>query len=457
MKEYDFVFVYEVKNRELENICLIACELERRGYKVGFIGTWDQELQRCFPLKTKVAIAFALYSDSQLNFIDYHVSDCDKYLNMQWEQVFTNLAANQDETSMITGKVNFYGVSGNAKKAVHIAWGTNTYNRLIEKYNLNEKNIVITGHVALDFLNSKLQSYFLSREDLFAKFGIPCKQKVCLFISSFSYVNMPKATMEWLNNIDNGNDPNVMATLSIKSQELILMWIEKLLIDNKEMIFIYRPHPAENDNPVLKKMSDRFQNFMVIDEYSIKQWIVVVDKIYTWISTAIAEVYAADKPCGILRPVEIPYNYDMEIYNNASYISDYEVFRDSVDSEMTFPVDKKLMDYYYHIDKDYPAFMKVCDLLEKMYMDDSYYMNCSHGVRTPESISDFNRYMRWKHKLIKSNKGRAILNKHYPNRNNDLDKYNYTLTMYRKNHSTQTEIDQIMKKLKEIIDKEYQK
>lgn len=105
--EYYFVFVYEVKNRELENDCLIACELERRGYKVGFINTWDQEVYRDYPLKTKVAIAFALYSSTQLNFIDYHVVDCDKYLNMQWEQVFTNLTASQNEKTFLKNKTNF--------------------------------------------------------------------------------------------------------------------------------------------------------------------------------------------------------------------------------------------------------------------------------------------------------------------------------------------------------------
>ena len=27
----DFLFIYEVKARELENVCLLACELEHRG------------------------------------------------------------------------------------------------------------------------------------------------------------------------------------------------------------------------------------------------------------------------------------------------------------------------------------------------------------------------------------------------------------------------------------------
>ena len=33
MKKVDFLFIYEVKNRELENICLLAAELEKRGFE----------------------------------------------------------------------------------------------------------------------------------------------------------------------------------------------------------------------------------------------------------------------------------------------------------------------------------------------------------------------------------------------------------------------------------------
>ncbi len=449
--EYDFVFVYEVKNRELENDCLIACELERRGYKVGFINTWDQEVYRDYSLKTNVAIAFALYSDRQLNFIDYHVADCDKFLNMQWEQVFTNLTASQNDKTLMENAVNYFGVTGNAKKAVHIAWGKTTFDRLVNGYHLEPRNIKITGHVALDFMRPALQPYFMNKEELFNICSLPIHKKVCLFISSFSYVNVPEATMEWINSLDNGCNPNVMASLSTLTQKQVLDWIEKALIADENLVFVYRPHPAENDNPVLLEMAERLPNFYVIDDYSIKQWILTVDKIYTWMSTSVAEIYAANKPCGILRPIELPFDYDMENYNGADVISDYSEFEKSLNSELDFPINKETLEAYYHIDPECPSYIKICDVLEEIYNDDSYTMNCPHGVRTEASIKKFNRYMHWKHKLINSERGRAILNKHYPNWNNDLDNYNYTMAMYRKNHSTKQEIEDIKNKIRNIL------
>ena len=40
MKQVDFLFIYEVKNRELENISLLAAELENRGYTTAFLNSW---------------------------------------------------------------------------------------------------------------------------------------------------------------------------------------------------------------------------------------------------------------------------------------------------------------------------------------------------------------------------------------------------------------------------------
>ena len=37
MTELDFLFIYEHKVRELENLCLIKYELDKRGYKTKII------------------------------------------------------------------------------------------------------------------------------------------------------------------------------------------------------------------------------------------------------------------------------------------------------------------------------------------------------------------------------------------------------------------------------------
>ena len=135
---------------------------------------------------------------------------------------------------------------------------------------------------------------------------------------------------------------------------------------------IYRPHPAEADAECLKAMEEKYANFRVIGDLSIKQWILITDKIYTWWSTAVAEVYAARKGCSILRPVSIPYEMEVQIYNGAALINSVDEFDQSFDEETGFPIPKENMEKYYCMDEAEPAFIKVCNLLEKVIKNDEY-------------------------------------------------------------------------------------
>ncbi len=44
MKELDFLFIYEHKVRELENLCLMKYELDRRGYKTKIVYVDDADM-----------------------------------------------------------------------------------------------------------------------------------------------------------------------------------------------------------------------------------------------------------------------------------------------------------------------------------------------------------------------------------------------------------------------------
>ena len=68
MGKNNFVFVYENKNRELENICLLAHELKRRGYTVGMVETWHAANHYVAPLDGDVIVTSACYSNDTLKF-----------------------------------------------------------------------------------------------------------------------------------------------------------------------------------------------------------------------------------------------------------------------------------------------------------------------------------------------------------------------------------------------------
>ena len=89
-KEYDFLFIYESKVRELESVCLIGQELEKRGYSVALLCWWEPLTNESFvPVKTKVLLAHAAYNDhSLMNELSY-VDGMTKVINLQWEQIYS--------------------------------------------------------------------------------------------------------------------------------------------------------------------------------------------------------------------------------------------------------------------------------------------------------------------------------------------------------------------------------
>ena len=446
MKEYDFVFVYEGKNRELESVCLMACELEQRGYSVKILQTWKSMFWKNRAVVARVTIGHALYSTKTLHYIMSFVRECQKFVNMQWEQVFTN----GDKEYDVTAQSSSVGVSGSACEACHFSWGSETNKRLTSLYNVSEKKTRVIGNVSLDFLLPQFDEFYMKREELCKRYDFPRNKKICLFISSFSYSGLPNSILNSDLYQNQSMDVDEFVTISVNSQKYVLNWFERFLEQNDEYIVVYRPHPAENDNIRLKQMERKYTNFYVISELSIKQWIKCTEKIFTWYSTAALEVYAAGKKCSILRPVDIPYKMDIELYNNGNYLKTYEQFEAVLlgEKECSIPIEniKRLC----YINTSEPAYIRACNYLEEIYHNEIYNMNLVYE-------EDWSLVHRIKYNICGLVKKRKIilkiLRKLFPKKFSD-SRFNgclYNLKMYKNNYATRGEIKRLKIKIKNCI------
>lgn len=447
MKKVDFLFVYEVKARELENICLLKYELERRGYTVVLINTWYYLKRKVPRYKANVVVTFALYNNDTYKFITSYVKKINKLVNLQWEQVGTT----SDEKSE---KSLFY-IKGEAKKAVHVCWGMKTKERLMQNCGIDEKKLMLTGHISLDFLRDDLVSYYQSKEEIFKEFSIPANKKICLFISSFSHVNLPDDIIG--TDTDIGYSLMEYIKLSNKSQEKIIEWITLVLLKHRDIIFIYRPHPAEANNEKLVDLAHMYDNLFVISELSIKQWILVSDVMYTWYSTSLAEIYASGKRCFILRPLPIPQDIDLAIYEGAEFVTDFSSFESTLDNnEQSFPVQETVMTQYYYIDRNTPAYSKICDGLIDIYNND-YFLIPESGEGQKLSIkkrfknriyrSFINDYISYISENTRINI--PILNRRRQSKLNGYSAYIDDMTS--RNYASENEINQIVGRIKTVL------
>lgn len=365
MIEVDFLMIYEHKVRELENLCLLKYELDRRGYRTKILYIDSEESLKAFKpvYHAKVVMVMACYRSSTL---EWHTKDYirfDKVINLQWEQA---VPMNQEED-----KNGFRNFSGIAKEVVHISWGKANRNRLINIAGIPERKVKLTGHIGMDFLRPEFAGYYMTREELFEKFGIPADKKVCLFISTFKPESVSAEFLEEMCK-RYGDSWRITHEISVKTQKTILEWITKIVDEDKDVFFVYRPHPSEVTDELLE-LQNRYPNMRIIGEYSVHQWILACDLMFSWISTCIVDVFFARKMCYILRPYDMPRENELRIYQDADEIVNYEQFEEAVKREnYNFPIHQEVIGDYYDIDWNRASYLRLADAAEEVYKDDYY-------------------------------------------------------------------------------------
>lgn len=438
-KEVDFLFVYELRARELESICLIGYELRRRGYSVAYINTWNEmDNEKRNLIAAKVVIAFAAYDKATIEFVLSFVKSTQKIVNMQWEQLL-GIGEKSD------CKSNYY-IKEEAKEIKHFSWGDDNYDRLVDDCHIDPCYVKKVGHVGMDFLRKELSNYYFSREEICDLYQIDKELKICLFISSFFYVSIPK--------VYESHVEQLFVDVSRESQKSILSWIKRILKQEKDIMFVYRPHPTESENNELLELEKEENRFRVIMDYSIKQWIKVSDVIYNWYSTSLMEVYSANKGCHILRPVEIPYEYEISIFEKARFITTFEEFEQTISQADTFPLDAEVMEKYYFLDREEPTYLKIVKELIETYEDKSE----NHKI-------DFvNKQSLGLKSKIRKSKGFQFAKKIKLNiqakRGNELAKQDlffkqYASQMRKNNFVSQKEMDSIFNKIRNVLNEEW--
>ncbi len=363
MQEVDFLMIYEHKVRELENMCLLKYELERRGYTVVIKHIEDEEaLNAVKPIyHARVAVTMQCYQNASL---EWHTKDFvsfDKVIDMQWE----NIVYPRDEGAGV-----FKNYTGIGREVVRVSWGAANKRRLLEAAHMDERNIKVVGHVGMDFLRPQLRGYYMSREELFPLYDLPLDKKTLLFASPFYADNLSEEYIAGMCR-KHGEEWRDYYDFMMRSERTILEWLERLCREREDIVVVYRPHPGHIGRH-MSEVAERCANFRVISERSVKQWILTCDLVYTGNSSTIVEAFFADKMCYLLFPYEVTEGYELKLVSQGDKIRDYDAFRRSVMGEGgPFPIAKEAINEIYLVD-DTPSYIKFADMAEEVLRDPSY-------------------------------------------------------------------------------------
>ncbi len=356
----EVVIVYEGIVREFDNALLLKAELENRNYKVDIVYKTET-----FSLKRNNAICILPngYNTQDIEFYRNILNaNGNPLISLQYEQV---LSKRIEDTKVHIPK-------GLAKEMTFICWGENCKKRLIEN-GIPEEKVKICGAIQLDFLRNEFDEFYLSRNKIAENYKLDIDKHWLLYISSFSYACNDKVVSAVATQSNDSDFANDFATISTNSQIETLKWFEKLIESNRNIVILYRPHPVEAENILIKNLEKKYHNnFRCINELSVKQWIKVSNIITTWFSTSLAEIYMAKKSVLLLRPHTIPPEMDVPFYINANSIRSYDEFHREIENmtganETTIhmPITNQELSEYYLID-DIPAYKKICDEIEKI-------------------------------------------------------------------------------------------
>lgn len=463
VQTFDFVIGYENKVRELESACLLKYELERRGYSVFLFQEFDQRYDDVYAhlYHAKVLILSCGYSDQFVLDFCRRFLTFDKLVNWQWEQVFNEqLEYDPDSHLNVHGEI--------ARQAVQLSWGQYNVNRLIDVMKLPKENVFKTGIISMDFLKPAFSKFYKSRNEVLAEYGINPEYKVAILIGVFQCAFMTDEELDALEK-ESGYDYRPLANENKKRFEIEMDWIRRALLDNPNLFFIYRPHPGDEiercPKPVqdlLNGMSKETGRFIVNQDYTVRQWFKVADKVYTGFSTTMVDAYFAKVGCRLLSPSGIEMSEDVKLFYDIKETSTYEEFVGSLDETgFMSPLKEEYIDGYYSIGDElrYPG---ICDVLEKVLKDDRYLIDTSAikekiRLKSQEELASksflkraklklwqydwfYNLY--WKCISIPINSGYIKKQKEYKNR---IDQY------YKRYVGSDEEISDITEKIKKCI------
>lgn len=295
------VIIYELANREYDNALLLKCELERRGHKVAI-----RDKATCFRAfdRPDYLIIPNCYTTSDYECYVYMANaDNAVIVNLQYEQVLSE--ANE--------KLGLHNPRGLAQNAYHLCWGKRTKERLLGT-GISDTHISVTGAMQLDFLRPSFRNYFIDKQKLAREFNLDTKPKWVLYISDFVFNEKFDKTKL------NSETRKEFNRITEEVEEKTVECFKRILSDEKDILLIYRPHPAETVSESIIALAGEYPNFRIIAQYSIKEWIVNVDCAVTWMSSALIECVRAQKKVVIFRPMTLPQEYDSFMFYDLPYV-----------------------------------------------------------------------------------------------------------------------------------------
>ena len=449
MQVYDYILVYEHKVRELEALCLLKYELEKRGYSVFLIQTSDRDMSQYVSMKhkyhCKVLAVPACYNNTTFQMCVGRVISFEKVIDLQWEQLISKSQEREN---------SYRNFSEIGKDVVHISWGKANERRLVERAEIEKRNIYLCGNMALDLLRDEFSSLYMSREEIIQKYGFSQYGKINVLFASFRGADCPDVILESYRK-RYGEKRVQLQRLGKRTRDELLSWFCMAAKKYKNDTFIYRPHPGENIEYIQDKIKG-IENIYIIWDFSARQWIMVADHLFSWHSTVLIEAFYAGKTAYSLDPFGYIDDEDAIAFEDMHVLRDYsELIRvldgENINNNLNT---QKVEDYFGRRDEAY-SYMRVADAFESVYNENVYdlkdvvekydiYNTKNNSIKEKIYFNPFVNWVYWRYLSLVS-KFKVM------RKRENVNWYIHMMENCKKEKVSVEEISQIEKKIRKIL------
>jgi len=299
MRKIDIVYFYEHADRELDVACAVTAflrekygiEVEIAQWRYGYPGISGK-------ISPRLIVLPFCYSESSYNML---LTEWRKaiYFNIAWEQLF------------YPGNVKAKTPRGDfaIKHVIHHAW-SDSYASFLEEQGIPEKHIFRNGQPAYKLYDEPYRHYFPDREQIAEIFNLDVTKTWVFFPENYNWAFYSDATLERFIQLGHSEDEiNTLKEFCGKALNEVILWCE-LVADRRDCEVIIRPRPST----ALGDFVDAVQAVIpsipagmhIIQEGSVREWILASDLVVSSHSTSLIEAAVAGKKISILEPYPIP-------------------------------------------------------------------------------------------------------------------------------------------------------
>lgn len=299
MRKVDVVYLYEHAARELDVACAVAARL-RKDYSIyAEIIHWPTGFpQAVTHIRPGMVLLPFCYTERSYEALLAYWREA-RFFNLTWEQLF--YAGNQKaKTPRGEFALNY---------VIHHAW-SEFYADFLMQNGLAEQRIFLNGQPAYTLYESPYKAYFSSRTDLAERYRLDPSRRWILFPENYNWAFYSAATIKRF--IESGQSPadvRAMQEYCERSLHQVVQWLADVANDDKFEVII-RPRPsttlAEFRLAMEKILTKLPSHLHVIQQESVREWILASDLVFSSHSTSLIEAAVAGKPVFIVEPYRIP-------------------------------------------------------------------------------------------------------------------------------------------------------